>query len=550
MNTDQQRIDVFTGASGAARESQHIDHDDDGVGNENKDDPQSGDWPDPKDIAPKLLPVPSCDSKMLPEGFRTWLEDISERFQCPIDFPAVAAIVAASSVVGRQLAIRPKSRDDWEVISNLWGAVVGNPSVMKSPALVEGMAPLNDLRRRAQDEHRSAMEEFEFNKLVTKTRREQVHKALQSGAKGGRDLEQGKLEQLRKQFQDAEEPEPVERRYLTSDTTVEKLGELLNQNLRGMMLFRDELIGFLKGLERGGHEQDRSFFIEAWGGYGRFDFDRIGRGTLHIEATCVSILGGIQPDPLRSYLQQTFVDGRNDGFIQRFQMLVYPDIAPEWKNVDRSPDVAARARVRQIFESLDSLPIEALGAVTSGPVPYVRFTDEAQDFFNQWRSDLETRIREGEEAPVMVAHLAKYRSLMPSLALLFFLVERSSAGFEGSVAEHFVDGRVVSLHAAELAAGWCDFLEAHARRVFQTVTLRHRAIAAALAKKIKDGKLPNPFTARLVYSHDWAELSNPEDVIHALEVLEDADWVSLSEIKNPTGGRPKVEAFINPKVMK
>ena len=82
------------------------------------------------------------------------------------------------------------------------------------------------------------------------------------------------------------------------------------------------------------------------------------------------------------------------------------------------------------------------------------------------------------------------------------------------------------------------------------VTLRHRAIAAVLAKKIKDGKLPNPFTARQVYTHDWAELSNPDDVIRALEVLEEADWVRLLEIKNPAGGRPKVEAQINPRLMK
>ena len=37
-------------------------------------------------------------------------------------------------------------------------------------------------------------------------------------------------------------------------------------------------------------------------GDGRFSYDRIGRGTIDIEAACVSILGGIQPGPLTAYM--------------------------------------------------------------------------------------------------------------------------------------------------------------------------------------------------------------------------------------------------------
>lgn len=42
--------------------------------------------------------------------------------------------------------------------------------------------------------------------------------------------------------------EPTRRRYLTNDTTVEKLGELLNKNPNGIIVFRDELSGWLRSL--------------------------------------------------------------------------------------------------------------------------------------------------------------------------------------------------------------------------------------------------------------------------------------------------------------
>lgn len=45
-------------------------------------------------------------------------------------------------------------------------------------------------------------------------------------------------------------PAPVRKRYLTNDATVEKLGELLSENPAGVMVFRDELIGWLHSLEK------------------------------------------------------------------------------------------------------------------------------------------------------------------------------------------------------------------------------------------------------------------------------------------------------------
>jgi Protein of unknown function (DUF3987) len=76
---------------------------------------------------------------------------------------------------------------------------------------------------------------------------------------------------------------PVRRRLIVNDTTVEKLGELLNQNPNGVLIFRDELTGFLRTLDCESHETDRAFYLEAWNGTRRFVHDRIGRGTIDIQ---------------------------------------------------------------------------------------------------------------------------------------------------------------------------------------------------------------------------------------------------------------------------
>jgi hypothetical protein len=68
----------------------------------------------------------------------------------------------------------------------------------------------------------------------------------------------------------------------------------------------------------------------------------------------------------------------------------------------------------------------------------------------------------------MAEHLAKFRSLMPSLALLFWLIE-GFVGFDGAplrVLSHF--------GAAKLFAAWWEYLETHVLRIFQMAILRRR----------------------------------------------------------------------------
>jgi len=72
--------------------------------------------------------------------------------------------------------------------------------------------------------------------------------------------------------------EPKRKRHKTQDVTIEKLGELFMENPQGLLLYRDELPGWLYSFEKNGHENDREFYLECWGGKGDYDVDRIGRG--------------------------------------------------------------------------------------------------------------------------------------------------------------------------------------------------------------------------------------------------------------------------------
>src|SRR5262249_816011 len=200
--------------------------------------------------------------------------------------------------------------------------------------------------------------------------------------------------------------------------------EILAQNPNGILAHRDELVSLLKTLDREEFAAARGFFLTAWSGTAPYKFDRITRGKTHIEAACLSLLGSTQPGRLADYVRRALTGGAgDDGLIQRFGLLVWPDQNPAWKDIDRYPDSEAREAAWRVFDSFDSLQPEDIGAETDqfDRLPFLRLDEAAQDEFLEWRKDLESKLRAGDLMPAMESHLLKYRKLVPSLALVSHL---------------------------------------------------------------------------------------------------------------------------------
>lgn len=490
--------------------------------------------PAPRPLPGGLPPVPEFKPALLPDALRGWIGDISDRMQCPADFAAVSAMVALSIVIGRQVSYRPKARDSWTVTPNLWGAIIGRPGVMKSPAASEALKPLRRLEALAREEHERELTEYQVDRLVAEAAAKQAAQSMAAA------LKKGDRRGARDFAEDAHGDTPAEprrRRYMTSDPTVEKLGELLSANPRGLLVYRDELIGWMQGLGREGRESSRAFFLEAWEGNLAFTVDRIGRGTLDIPACCVSVLGGITPGPLGTYLDQARRGGSgDDGLMQRFQLAVWPDLSDDWRNVDRWPDTEAKRAAWATFERLDKIEAGAIGAeLDDDGRAFLRSDGEALEMFNAWRHDFEPRLTSGEDPDVMVSHLAKYRSLVPSLALICHLADQGVGP--------------VTAEPMARALAWSEYLEAHARRMYAAAVLPELGAARALLKRLQRGDLGAEFTAREVHQRGWSRLTDRDVLQSALDLLSDHDYLMPETVTHgETGGRPTIVYRVNPRL--
>jgi hypothetical protein len=482
-------------------------------------------WLDPLPIVSALPPVQRLRYDMLPKPIADYVFDVAERQQSPVDFSAVSALCALAAVVGNRVRICPKQNDNWEVVPNLWGAIIGRPSAMKSPAMQSALAPLYALQDEMRTGWEGAMREKRVDEALSdmdaKDAKKRAAKALNSG---DRDAARKIIADLEKD--EEEQPCP---RIVVNDATVEKLGELLNENERGLLLVRDELPGFLARMESEEHQSERAFYLEAFNGDGQFTYDRIGRGTTHIEHCTLSIIGGVQPSRIAPIVRGAMTGASNDGLIQRLQLAVWPDDNREWKYVDRHQNLAAREAYEKVFRDLHlSLP-----GSTEYPTLF-HFEEWAQNAFVKWFTAINNNARNAGLSSALESHLLKMPKTIATLAVLFELID--GGRFE-------VHGKAVTM-----ALEWASYLVSHAHRLYAAGNTLAEDGARLIVERRR--QLPTEFTARDVQRKAWATLGDKDAVSDALEILVGTHHCrEVPVTPGAAGGRPSSVYQWNPALL-
>src|SRR5262249_7544016 len=160
-----------------------------------------------------------------------------------------------------------------------------------------------------------------------------------------------------------------------------------------------------------------------------------------------------------------------------------------------------RRQAHQIFEQVAQLMPDDLGAQCDDDddVPYLRFDAPALERFRTWREGLETLLRSEKLHPALEAHFAKYRKLVPGLALLCHIAN----GYTGPVGET----------AVLRALSWAEYLDSHARRAYASVMHADVKAAQSILDKLRRGEIPQTFVARDIYRQGWAHLDDRAQVV-------------------------------------
>ncbi|MEA3521359.1 MAG: YfjI family protein [Campylobacterota bacterium] len=394
---------------------------------------------------------------MVPEPLRRWTLDNCMQAEGSLNYGAVGAIITAGTLIGYRVRVKPKRNPEWKVTPNLWGMAIGEPSARKSPVIDQFLKPLHTLQKNAHAKYEENMKDYQEAKIHHDLAVKAQKKALQK-AYDKEDMEA--IEKAKEMKIPYIGEVPVPERFIINDATTESIGTLSSTSQRTILQYRDELAGFFASFQKPGREGDRAFFLEAFQGDRSYSYDRVGRGTIHIKNLSLSLFGTIQPSVLPKYILSK--GGNNhDGLAQRMQLTVFSDdiFRPY---MDQPIDFKAKEQAYEILKELAYVDYEVWGAINDphDEIPYFMFDSDAQKCFIRWYKKL--KEKESEESNLNVqAHIGKYYSLLPSLALIFFLIDKAVGTTESNEIE---------VSHVQMAEKWCSVLETHARKMYALTT--------------------------------------------------------------------------------
>lgn len=479
--------------------------------------------PDPRFLRDDLPPPPDLPlADVLGPLWSRWVEQAADAKASPPDYVVASLLAVAGSLIGNTRWASPWP--GWVEPPVIWAMVIGAPSANKSPGLDALLSPLKQAERRLRQEAEASLTAWRDKAEVAKLAESAWKEAAKAALKDDKDPPEKP---------DAANPgvEPALPRLSISDATVERLAVILSKQPRGTLLARDELAGWLHGMTRySGGGSDRPFWLEAYGGRG-YSVERMGRDPVTVDRLTIGVVGGIQPDRLRSLLMKS----DDDGLLARF-LPVWPNPAPIKRPAGGGDDGFLDRAIARLLE------LDLVAGPDGEPRPWiVPFAEDSRDLLDAFRQTV--RDWEGGAEGLLLSFTGKLQGLAVRLSLvLAYLDWAVDGGAEPReiTVQHF--GRAAHLVEA--------YVLPMARRAYAGASMPKTDRAARrLVALIREQRWER-FTTREVLRLDRSGLGTVADLNPAIAALEEGDCIRPVAVPpKPKGGRPERLFSVNPAVL-
>jgi hypothetical protein len=437
-----------------------------------------------------IIPLPSTlvmpfPVQVFPKALRQFVEEGARAIGCPPEFLSVPLLVFAGTAIGtsRVLQVKP----GWREGPRLYAAIVADPGSKKSPALELILSTFWKQQQRKEREYQQALELYQ----------------KEQGVK-----------------------EPCMEQIITTDSTLEALAELLEQNPRGIIFCRDELTGWVRSMNqyKGGRGADRQAWLSFWSGAKAIVNRKNRKAPLILDKPFVSVFGALPPDMLTELTDER---GREDGFIHRI-LFSYPErITPSW--TDASVDSQTLTKIEIVFDRLwDLKPVEDETGKTTPKT--VCFTEDGK---NRWVDWINGHYAEQEKLNFPDNFLGPWSKMDGYCARLALILHQCR------VACNEVESEEVDEVSVRGAATLIDYFKVHAMRVYAQlrVTPEDKKVILALKWIERHG---GRATVRDIMRYGVTGIKTHDESQQLLYLLRERGYGIVEEKVPQNGGRKSI----------
>ena len=340
---------------------------------------------EPREIDRQAFPI-----DVFPKDIQNYVIECSNTLGHSVDFMGSGLLWMTSIIVGNSIKVTVKK--GWVECCSVWIAVVGRAGVGKTPAISSIIRPVVELNSREIREYRKLKERFEAYEKLSKD-------------------DKSNAVEVRK---------PRRSQFIVNDVTIEALVELHEENPNAVGVFKDELAGWIKDMNKYRAGGDLEFHLSAFSNSPAYTTRKTVRDN-YIHSPIIPVLGGIQP----AVLNQVFTDEyRDNGFSDRL-LLCYPDCQVEKWNENEISDellqwysdyvLSLYAHIRN-----DIMEVDEEGDVKS---KFIRFDADARIEIGRIMDKITDRQNSEDESESTKSILPKQKTYLPRFAILLHVLE-------------------------------------------------------------------------------------------------------------------------------
>jgi hypothetical protein len=406
--------------------------------------------------------------EIFPEPIQAYIIQNQKTLNHSIDYMGSSLLWILALCIGNSCRVEVKT--GWRESANIWLGLIGRAGLGKTPSINAMIFPI---------EKRNA---FEIKHYQNEYRKWKEYMALST--KDKKDHEEIK--------------EPIRKQFIVNDVTVEALADLHEENENGVGVFKDELNGWVKDMNKYKPGSDLEFWLSCWSGKPA-TLTRKTAKSAFIESPLMPVLGGIQPG---IFAQISNSENKDNGFLDRL-LLSFPDKEIEMYNRNSMEIEVIEWYEAYICNFQDQIKINVLEYKFGSIDPkIIRFDKDADLEWERIFNNISEMQNSDEVNEYVKSMLSKQKSYVPRFALILHCLDCYNYGKELG----FIDKQTM-LNAEKLSNYFI-----------------------AMSKKIKVSMLESIGLKELIQSMKGCKTS---DIVQAVqENIPDFDKSELAELLN------------------
>lgn len=331
------------------------------------------------EVTPECIKFPT---EIFPKDLESFIKETCNGAGFSIDFLSVSILSVFASIYGRRFYT--EVTNTWKTTPIFWFALVGSPGTKKSHPLKLAVEPLNTIdidSKIIYDEQMNTFNEYNDLSADEKKSHEKIIK-------------------------------PNFKQLVVDDATIEALYYVHEINRGGIMLYKDELIGWIKGMGqyKSGKGDEMEKYLSMFDG-GPLKKNRVGQEPLILGKTNMNVVGTVQPEVLSKI-------PKDNGFLYRFL----------FTNADRkikraTSDDVSKEIINGYFNKIKDIN-SLISSIGDEPELYEmdslakKIRIETENYLCDIQSDENTE-------PIILSYCEKLKTYSPRFGLLLALIENS-----------------------------------------------------------------------------------------------------------------------------